>query len=467
MTPNKTKHQASFRDPSGYMFYDGPVLKRAINPIYFKQYDALTSSGFFQKLMERGLLIPHTETARSDAQIEITPEVIPFISQPYEWSFDQLKHAALLTLQLQKFALNKGFSLKDASAYNVTYHQGHPVFIDTLSFDFYQESAPWRAYKQFIMHFLSPLVLAHYHGGDMLKLPQNHIDGIPVALTASLLPLKSRLSSTLYTNIHLLAKLEAKHKDDYQEPKRVITLSKKAQLNMIEALFDYIKGLKMHQETEWGDYYGKTNYTPESFDFKKTQLARWVSMVKAKTLVDLGGNDGTFVRCILPDMDLALVADIDPNAVAQNYRQVRANKEQNMLPLWLDVLQPSPGIGLNNQERSSMIERLAGFAPDITLALALIHHVTLSGNVPFASSAAFFARFSNYLVIEFPKREDSWVQSLLLRKREFINHFDHYHQEAFEEDFSLFFSIEEQIAIPQSARVLYLMKRKNDGPHGV
>ena len=462
MTTQKTKHQASFRDPSGYMFYDGNVLKRAINPIYFPQYEALTESGFFQTLFDRGLLIAHTETARSAERIEITPQVIPFISHPYEWSFDQLKHAALLTLQLQKHALTKGFILKDASAYNITFHQGRPVFIDTLSFDFYEENTPWRAYKQFVMHFLSPLVLAHYHGGEMLKLSQNHIDGIPVALTASLLPFKSRWSSTLYTNIHLLAKLEAKHNDEYRESGRVIMLSKKAQLNMIEALFEYIKDLKMHQETEWGDYYDKTNYTAESFNFKKQQLSEWVQRTKAKTLVDLGGNDGTFARCILPEMDLAIVADIDPNAVAQNYRQVRSNNEKNMLPLRLDVLQPSPGIGLNNQERGAMIERLSDFGPDITLALALIHHVTLSGNVPFVSSAAFFARFSEYLVIEFPKRNDSWVHSLLVRKREFINHFDHYHQEAFENDFLTLFTIEDQIEIPQSARILYLMKRKNN-----
>ncbi|MEZ4875076.1 MAG: hypothetical protein R2793_06430 [Flavobacteriaceae bacterium] len=153
--PNKT-HEASFRDPSGYMIYDGDTLRRVINPIYFKQYHQLKTTGFFETLINKGLLIPHTETTLLEDAIIITPERIPFITNPYEWSFEQYKHAALLTLQIQKYALSKGFILKDASSYNVTFHKGKPVFIDTLSFDFYEENTPWRAYKQFIAHFFGP-----------------------------------------------------------------------------------------------------------------------------------------------------------------------------------------------------------------------------------------------------------------------------------------------------------------------
>ena len=177
MKQNNTRpHQASFRDPSGYMFYDGDVLRRAINPIYFKQYNALEDSGFIKTLIKNKLLIPHTQTTVSDKQIVITPEPIAFITNPYEWSFEQYKHAALHTLKVHKYALSKGFILKDASAYNVTFHKGSPVFIDTLSFDFYEKDTPWRAYKQFITHFFGPLVLASYHGTDIFKMLQTHID---------------------------------------------------------------------------------------------------------------------------------------------------------------------------------------------------------------------------------------------------------------------------------------------------
>jgi len=157
------RHQASFRDPSGYIVQDGSVVKRVINPIYFPVYDALCEADFFSPLFKAKMLIPHIEQERSEEAIVLLPDQIDLMTYPYEWSFEQYKQAALLTLKLQNFALDRDFSLKDASAYNVTFHRGKAVFIDTLSFDFYQKDSPWRAYKQFITHFFGPLVLAHFH----------------------------------------------------------------------------------------------------------------------------------------------------------------------------------------------------------------------------------------------------------------------------------------------------------------
>ncbi|NDB02646.1 MAG: class I SAM-dependent methyltransferase [Flavobacteriaceae bacterium] len=455
------RHEASFRDPSGFIFEDGGTVKRAINPIYFPVYQALCDNDFFAPLFKAKMLIPHVEEEQTPERIVLKPDQLDLMTYPYEWSFDQFKQAALLTLKLQNYALERGFSLKDASAYNVTFHKGRAIFIDTLSFDFYQKDQPWRAYKQFVMHFLSPLVLAHYHGAEVLKMMQNHIDGIPVSLVASLLPKRTKLSPTLYTNIHLLAKLEAKHNDEYKPKSRKMHLSKKALSNMIRSLYDYIDGLELKQQTEWGDYYNKTNYQPEAFSFKKQQIDHWISQRALKKVLDVGGNDGTFVRALTEDLDLAVVADIDHNAVALNYAQVKANKEHNILPLWFDVAQPSPGIGWVNQERSPILNRLSKWGPEVVLALAVIHHMTLSGNVPFEDSARFFAGLSPLLIIEFPKRKDSWVDSLLQRKREFINHFDHYHQEDFESAFAQYFETLEQVEIPGSKRILYLMKTRS------
>lgn len=450
-------HEASFRDPSGHLFYDGDVLKRRILPIYFKQYQELKRRGFYDTLSQKRLLIPHKETATSDQEIILTPEVIPFITNPYEWSFEQFKQAALLTLKIQKYALTKGFSLKDASAYNVTMYQGKAIFIDTLSFDFYEQDSPWRAYKQFITHFFGPLILAKYHGTDIFKMMQTHIDGIPVQLIASLLPSKSKLSSTLYTNIHLLAKMEGKHNDDYKAETKVARLSLKAQNNILDNLYDYIKNLNIHESTEWGDYYSKTNYDSAAFEAKKDLIKSWVAPLQAKRIIDIGGNDGTFARSLQSDAHL-IVTDIDAKAVDSNYAQAQQNKESNMLAFVCDVLQPAAGIGFNNTERHSLMYRLQQYAPDVTMALALIHHITLSGNVPFEKSASFFASFSKQLVIEFPKRDDSWVNSLLVRKREFINHFDFYNEANFEEGFKKYFTLEKKETIPGTSRVLYLFK---------
>ena len=275
MTTNHSIHQASFRDPSGYVFYDNGVLRRVINPIYFKQYQALKDAGVFETLIKNELLIPHEETSVSEEKIILTPEEIPFITNPYEWSFNQYKQAALTTLKIHKYLLTKGFILKDASAYNVTFHKGKPVFIDTLSFDFYKENTPWRAYKQFVTHFLGPLVLAKYHGTDIFKMMQTHIDGIPVKLIASLLPKKTKFNGILYTNIHLLAKMERKHSEDYKAETKVAKLSKQAQLNIVETLFNYIRKIKLNLATEWGNYYDKTNYDTDAFEAKKQLINKY------------------------------------------------------------------------------------------------------------------------------------------------------------------------------------------------
>lgn len=459
MSTNRTTHDASFRDPSGYMFYDGDILRRRILPIYFKQYHSLEESGFFDTLSRKHLLIPHTLTSETDSEIIITPEPIPFITYPYEWSFEQYKQAALLTLKIQKYALTKGFSLKDASAYNVTMYQGNPIFIDTLSFDFYETDSPWRAYKQFITHFFGPLVLAKYFGFEMLKMMQSHIDGIPLQLISSLLPTKTKLSPTIQTNIHLLAKLEGKHNDDYKAETKVSKLSLKAQNNILDSLYDYIKSLTLKNATEWGDYYSKTNYDTQAFDAKKVLIKNWVTPLNAKRIIDVGGNDGTFMRALDSKAHL-IVTDIDGNAVAQNFIKAQQNKEENMLTFVSDVLQPSSGIGFNNTERTDLIARLKAYTPDVTMALALIHHITLSGNVPFEKSASFFASFSNYLIIEFPKREDSWASSLLVRKREFIDHFDFYNQENFEIGYKKYFTLEKKEIIAGTSRVLYFFKKE-------
>lgn len=457
---NYNQHSSSFRDPSGFIFEEEGLVKRQINPIYFETYNALKSSGFFKILFDSGLLVSHKELSVSKEAIIIQPEQISFITYPYEWSFNQYKEAALLTLKLQKFSINKGFSLKDASAFNVVFNGGKAKFIDTLSFGIYKENDPWRAYKQFITHFLGPLVLAHYHGAQSLKLMSNFIDGIPLNMLSTMLPYKSKLNPFLYANIHLLAKFESKHSEDYKGESKVKGLSKKGQLNIIDSLYNYIKKLELKETSEWGEYYKKTNYSDAAFNKKSELINGWVKDLSIKKIIDIGGNDGTFVRKIDVDLDEALVCDIDNNAVDYNFTQIKTNKESHILPFVLDVLNPSANIGFNNKERFSFIKRMQDYAPDVAMALAVIHHMTLSGNVTFNMSAQFFASFSKHLIIEFPTREDSWVQRLLNTKGEFKAHFDFYNLKEFEAAYFTFFNLKEKQTIKGSNRVMYLLEHK-------
>jgi hypothetical protein len=448
---------SSFRDPSGYVFADGTDIKRAVNPIYFPQFDALTASGFYKTLIAKKYLIPHTEISRSSSTIILKAEKIPFINYPYEWSFHQYKHAALLTLRIQKLCLESGFSLKDASAFNIVFHEGKPIFIDTLSFDFYKENQPWHAYKQFVMHFFGPLVLSKYFGHEYLKSLASEIDGIPLKRLSKLLPWQTWLSPTLAANIHLLAKYDQQYAAE--KSKTTKGLSKSAQIKLLDSLSDFINTLDTKENTEWDHYYNQTNYNDQSYALKKTFVKDWFSDIKGKSLIDIGGNDGTFARQI-EGAELLIVADIDPNAVGQNYRQVLKNKEKNIVPIVADILNPAGSYGFNNKERFSLIDRVSNLNLSGCLALAVIHHITLSGNIPFEMSAEFFAKMAPNLLIEFPTRNDSWVQFLLESKREFKSHFDFYNEDNFEKGYALYFDIVKKEHIPGSERILYSLKRR-------
>ena len=464
MQKTDNRHASSFRDPSGNILIKDGTILRKINPVYFRQYNSLKDSGFYKKLFDSKLLIPHTEVNANDNEIIIQPEPISFFSYPYEWSFNQYKHAALHTLKLQKYCLQNGFTLKDATAFNVTFYKGAPVFVDSLSFDVYKEGEPWRAYKQFLMHFFGPLLLAKYYGNDMLKLLGQYIDGIPLDKVAKQLPFKARFNPVIYTNIYLTAKYDAKFSQGAQEngggKEKEIKISKEAQIKILDSLYNHIKDLELSEKTQWKDYYDFTNYDAQAFEYKKDLIKKWYVSINATKFVDLGGNDGTFSRVLKDKATEILVTDIDPNAVDHNYKQVLKNKEQNILPLVSDLLNPAPGIGLNNTERTPLLERIKNNNYDVTLALALIHHISLTGNVPFDMSAKLFASLTPYLIIEFPDRDDSWVDFLLKSKREFEAYFDSYNRSNFETEYSAYFDIVQTQGIPNTQRTMYLLKRK-------
>ncbi|MCJ7513764.1 MAG: hypothetical protein MUO23_12440, partial [Anaerolineales bacterium] len=207
MSSDSPRLGASFRDPSGYLFERNGKLFRQVNRSYQADFDRLIASGLYAELTGVGLIIPHIESPAAPdepglAYRVIEPEPVPFISYPYEWSFGQLQTAALTTLSIQKRALSKGMSLKDSSAYNIQFHHGRPVLIDTLSFETYREGEPWDAYRQFCQHFLAPLALMAHTDIRLGQLLRVYIDGIPLDLASRLLPRKTRFSFSLLTHLH-------------------------------------------------------------------------------------------------------------------------------------------------------------------------------------------------------------------------------------------------------------------------
>jgi len=450
---------ASFRDPSGFLFTDKGILYRQINRAYSKDYTRLMDSGLYDRLVKASLLIPHVEAdhapAESDAAFKvIQPERVSFISYPYEWSFSQLKDAALATLSIQKRAMKLDMSLKDASAYNIQFVRGKAALIDTLSFEIYKEGEPWVAYKQFCQHFLAPLALMAYRDVRLSQLLRVYIDGVPLDLASELLPAKTKFNFGLLTHLHIHAGAQKRYSDKVVAPRKG-GMSKLALTGLIESLEGTIKKLTWKPAgTEWGDYYENTNYTDSAFEHKKQLVHDWSVEKKPALVWDLGGNTGIFSREAASSGAFTVSFDIDPAAVEQNYRTVKTKKEQNILPLVLDLTNPSPALGWDNSERDSFGAR--GPA-DMVLALAVIHHLAISNNVPLPQLADFFAAHCKWLVIEFVPKSDSQVQKLLTSREDI---FPTYTREGFEAAFSGRFYIHKNEVVRDSERVLYLMERK-------
>jgi hypothetical protein len=265
---NQSKLAASFRDPSGFMFRRDGVLYRQINQHYKGQYDQLVQSGLLDVLWKQGLLIPHEEVLIEPSVPEsaykiIKPVELPFISYPYEWCFSQYKDAALATLQIQKIAFEKGFILKDSSAYNIQFYQGRAVLIDTLSFEPYQAGEPWVAYRQYCQHFLSPLALMAHTDIRLSQLMRVYIDGIPLDLASKLLPGSTKFNLGLNLHIHTHAAAQLKYADDTSaKSQNKGQMTKVAFLGLVDSLESTTKGLALKGvKTEWGNYYDATNYT--------------------------------------------------------------------------------------------------------------------------------------------------------------------------------------------------------------
>ncbi|MEW6566792.1 MAG: SAM-dependent methyltransferase [Chloroflexota bacterium] len=454
------RQPSSFRDPSGFLFVRDGILYRQVNQAYREDYDHLMASGLYDELTRDGLLIPHEETlldatASEAAYKVLRPEAVRFVSHPYEWCFSQYKDAALLTLGIQRRAVSRGMSLKDGSAYNVQFHRGRPVLIDTLSFERYREGEPWVAYRQFCQHFLAPLTLMAKRDIRLGQLTRIHLDGVPLDLAACLLPFGARFSPGLLTHLFLHAGAQRRFADRPVSRAAVRgRMGRSAFLGLIDSLQATVRKLSWEPTaTEWSDYYEACNYSPEAEAHKTALVQQFLRRVRPATVWDLGANVGRYSRLASAEGAFTVAWDVDPGAVERNYRACKADSEPNLLPLLIDLTNPSPGIGWEHGERLSLIER--GPA-DLVLALALVHHLAIGNNVPLAQLARFLARLARWLVIEFVPKEDSQVQRLLRMRRDI---FADYHQSGFERAFGAVFTMRKRVPIRDSLRVLYLMER--------
>ena len=450
--PTYQQHPSSFRDPSGFIFESAGKLFRQINVSYAADYDLLMSSGLYQRLVDQRMLVPHQET--NDGQINssdqykiILPEFIPFISYPYEWCFEQLRDAALLTLNMMKLCLGHGMILKDATPYNIQFISGRPVHIDTLSFEKYDGSKPWIAYRQFCESFLYPLVVSKYTSMEVHRLFGAYPEGIPAKSVVAMLPAKARFNLGNWLHVFLPASVTPGQKNEK------VNFNKDKLSRIIDHLYQIVSSLKQpsYKDSTWKNYYDQDILSQAYLSDKEATVIKMANM-EGKNIVDLGSNQGVFSKLLAGEKNNVVAVDNDAFSISVLYQDTK-KEALNILPLCIDLSNPPGNAGFMNRERKSFTERKKF---DLCLALALVHHLCIGKNVPFHSLVELFGSMCSELIIEFVPKEDEKVQQLL-KSREDI--FTDYNQSTFEAAFTKQFSIVEQQQIAASGRVIYKMKK--------
>jgi hypothetical protein len=467
--PAAQREPGSYRDPSGFVFRRDGVLYRQVNSAFADDWAAFEASGLHAALVGDGLLVadqaaPLEIAPEPGAVAVIRPDEVGFVSHPFEWSFSQLKDGALLTLRAQAMAGERGMTLRDASAYNVQFRDGQPVLIDTLSFARAVPDEPWKPYRQFCENFLAPLALMAHRDGRLGQLLRTWIDGVPLDLTSELLPRRTRFFSPgLAAHIHLHARAQRQHAADTGDATsaaspRAVTMSEGRRLALLDHLRRTVEGLKLPaQGTAWADYADQTSYSQAGTASKEGIVRRQLEAVAAeggKRAWDIGANTGRYSAIAADAGFWVLALDIDWAAVERHYLALRAAGERRIMPLIADIAEPSPGIGWENAERASLIDRANA---DVVIALALVHHLAIGRNVPLPMIGRLMARLSPHLIVEWIPKADPMVQRLLAVREDV---FADYSVDGFRAAFSADFEIVEEAPIEDSGRVLFRMRRR-------
>ena len=454
---------ASWRDPFGFVYRRDGVLLRQINRPAESDWRAAQETGLLDTLQRAGMLIGHEPAPldwAADTSIAldvVRPEPVPFISYPYEWTFGQLKAAALLTLRIQAEATALGLELRDASAYNVQFIGSHPVFIDTLSFRRASPGAPWIAYRQFCEHFLAPLALMANRDVRLGGLLRDHLDGVPLDLAASLLPGRTRLNLGLGSHIHLHARAQRRHAGRPEAATEVAarSMSPTRQAALHDSLRRLVEGLDWTPAgTEWAEYGIDSSYDDADARAKDEVVKQLLADVAPPVVWDLGANNGRYSAIAATTAQRVVALDIDPAASERHWRDLVARNETRVLPILQDLANPSPGIGWDARERRSLFDRAEGAT---LLGLALVHHLAIGRNVPLPMLSATLARLGDRLVIEWVPKHDPMVKRLLATREDV---FPDYTTMGFEGALSRDWRIERSTRVGETARTIYEATRR-------
>jgi SAM-dependent methyltransferase len=463
-TKQPSLEPGSFRDWDSRVFYDGERVLRVLSEDGLQDWLALSESKLFSEAVAERKLIGTTrvdEPLPADAAAVLEHERIPFVSYPYEWTFSMLRDAALLQLALLRRAIESGMILKDSSPYNVQFRGAQPVFIDVGSFERLREGEPWAGYRQFCMLFLYPLLLQAWKDVPFQPWLRGSLDGITPHEARGLLSSRDLLRRGALSHVVLHERLERRYEEkeaDLKGELRKAGFKKELILANIRGLERLIGRLRWDPaRSPWSEYGPETTYSHDDAERKARFVADAVASEQPRLVWDLGCNEGRHARIAAEHAEYVVAMDADSLVVDRLYRALRDENESRILPLTVNVVDPPPALGWRGRERRPLPDR---GRPDLTLALALIHHVSIGGNVPIAELLDWLQGATGSLVVEFVSPEDPMARRLLARKRP-GDHPD-YRADWFEQCLKERFDVvrSEPLSRQGTARTLYLARPK-------
>lgn len=466
MAGNATLDTGSFRDPDSRVFYSDGAVLRALSERGLEDWRAFAATRLFAEAASQGRLVATEEVEPADDLPLLRThrpagllrhERIPFVSYPYEWTPGMLRDAALLTLDLLLEGLDENITLKDATPYNVQFHGGRAVFVDVGSFEPMREGEPWVGYRQFCELFLYPLMLAAWKDVSYAPWLRGSLEGIRPTQIRNLFSLRDRFRRGTFTHVFLHARLERSYADRGRTGGDVKSELKRAGFNKEIVRANVRKMRKLVDRLQWDppkgvwtEYRAVNSYSDDDTARKLAFVGDVAAADRWGLVWDLGCNDGAFSRTCAEHADFVLAVDSDPAPVELLYRDLRDEGCTDILPLTMDLVDASPGLGWRGRERRRLEER---GSPDLVLCLALLHHVAITGNVPVSDYLDWLRDLEAAIVIEFVRREDPMVKQLLAAKRD-DTHPD-YDEEFFERCLEERFAVVRREVLPSGTRVLY------------
>lgn len=417
----------SFRDREGSVFTVGRRIFRTLSHEARNRFQDLEKDGRLKQLVDSGQMVSSFLTSAVEADLDpkiygeivMEHERLPLITYPYEWSFDMLRDAALLTLDLLESCLNMNLILKDGTPFNLTIHKNRMMFFDALSLDLYEEGRPWEGYSQFCREFLFPLMLTSYKGIEFQPWFRGSLNGIPVSTMSRIFGYLEAPFKGVFSHVHLQAMLEkylAGKDVDVRKRFNGRGIPKKVLLKMVKKLRRLIENMKYDtSHSAWAHYERQNTYTPEEEQTKTNFIGTIMRKPSLSQWVDLGCNGGKYSSLFAPHAKTVVGLEADPSAVNAFYRRFRETSDGSFYPMVCDLLNPSPALGWGLVERPSLFERVQGGG---FLALALIHHVCIANNVPLTNFLELLKRFGTAGVIEWVDKSDPMVQRMLRNRRD-------------------------------------------------